>query len=75
MELHPELKRRFARILEAHPRLFAQMKARAGPFWWHASRELLAEVRACDVALATENGCWVVRADVAGVADGLGSEG
>jgi predicted amidohydrolase len=36
---------------------------------------LLAEVRACDVALATENGCWVVRADVAGVAGDLRSEG
>lgn len=39
MELHPELKRRFVRIAHAHPRLFAQMKAKAVPFWWHASKE------------------------------------
>jgi predicted amidohydrolase len=36
---------------------------------------LLAEAQACDVALATENGCWVVRADVAGVVGDLRSEG
>jgi predicted amidohydrolase len=40
-----------------------------------ASTELVAEARTCDVALATENGCWVVRADVAGVAGGLRSDG
>jgi predicted amidohydrolase len=40
-----------------------------------ASTELVAEARACDVALAEANGCWVVRADVAGVASGLRSEG
>lgn len=39
------------------------------------STELVAEARACDVALATENRCWVVRADVAGVAAGLRSVG
>jgi predicted amidohydrolase len=31
--------------------------------------------RACDVALATANHCWVVRADVAGMVGGLRSEG
>jgi predicted amidohydrolase len=40
-----------------------------------APTELVAEARACDVALATGNGCWVVRADVAGVAGGLRSDG
>jgi predicted amidohydrolase len=40
-----------------------------------ASTELVAAARACDVALATENGCWVVRAGVAGVAGGLRSDG
>lgn len=40
-----------------------------------ASNTLLAEVRACDASLATENRCWVVRADVAGVAGELRSEG
>jgi 5-aminopentanamidase len=40
-----------------------------------ASNALLAEVRACDASLATENGCWVVRADVAGVAGDLRSQG
>jgi predicted amidohydrolase len=40
-----------------------------------ASTEIVAEARACDVALAAANGCWVVRADVAGVAGGLRSEG
>jgi predicted amidohydrolase len=40
-----------------------------------ASTELLAEARGGDVALATENGCWIVRADVAGVANGLRSDG
>jgi 5-aminopentanamidase len=37
--------------------------------------EIVAEARMCDMALATENGCWVVRSDVAGVADCLRSEG
>jgi predicted amidohydrolase len=40
-----------------------------------ASTDIVAEARACDVALAEANGCWVVRADVAGVAGGLRSEG
>jgi predicted amidohydrolase len=39
------------------------------------SNEMLAEARACDVALATRNDCWVVRADVAGAAHDLRSEG
>ena len=39
------------------------------------SKEILAEARACDVALATDNRCWVVRADVAGTMGGLRSEG
>ncbi len=37
--------------------------------------EIVAEARMCDIALATENGCWVVRSDVAGVAGSLRSEG
>jgi predicted amidohydrolase len=40
-----------------------------------ASVEIVAEARACDAAIATENRCWVVRADVAGVASGLRSRG
>jgi predicted amidohydrolase len=40
-----------------------------------ASTEIVAEARACDVALASESGCWVVRADVAGESGGLRSEG
>ena len=40
-----------------------------------ASTELLAEAQACDFALATETGCWIVRADVAGMANGLRSDG
>jgi predicted amidohydrolase len=38
-------------------------------------RELVAEARQCDVTRATENGVWVIRADVAGCADGLVSYG
>jgi predicted amidohydrolase len=37
------------------------------------STEIVAEARACDVALATGNRCWVVRADVAGMVGGLRS--
>ena len=40
-----------------------------------APTELVAEARACDVALARGSGSWVVRADVAGVAGGLRSDG
>lgn len=40
-----------------------------------SSTELLAETKACDFALATETGCWIVRADVAGIANGLRSDG
>ena len=34
-----------------------------------ASTKIIAEARACDVTLATGNGCLVVRADVAGTAE------
>lgn len=40
-----------------------------------ASAGLVAEARACDVARATENGVWIVRADVAGRTDALVSHG
>jgi predicted amidohydrolase len=40
-----------------------------------ASNGLLPDVQACDTSLATENGSWIVRADVAGVAGDLRSEG
>lgn len=40
-----------------------------------ASAGLVAEANGCDVALATKNRCWVVRADVAGTAGGLRSDG
>jgi predicted amidohydrolase len=40
-----------------------------------ASTGVVAAARACDVALATKNRCWVVRADMAGMADGVRSEG
>jgi len=39
------------------------------------SNEIVAEARACDAALASEHGCWVVRADVAGSEGCLRSEG
>jgi predicted amidohydrolase len=39
------------------------------------SSDLVLAARACDVALATANRCWVVRADVAGIVGGLRSEG
>jgi predicted amidohydrolase len=37
--------------------------------------DVVAEARACDIARATENGIWVVRADVAGVIGELSSLG
>jgi predicted amidohydrolase len=40
-----------------------------------APTDIVAEARMCDIALATENACWVVRSDVAGVADNLQSGG
>jgi predicted amidohydrolase len=40
-----------------------------------AHTKIVAEARMCDIALATENGCLVVRSDVAGVADSLQAEG
>jgi 5-aminopentanamidase len=40
-----------------------------------APTEIVAAARLCDVALASENGCWVVRSDVAGVVDSLQAEG
>ena len=40
-----------------------------------APTEIVTAARMCDIALATENGCWVVQSDVAGVVDGLQAEG
>jgi predicted amidohydrolase len=40
-----------------------------------SSAGLVAEAKECDVAIATKNRCWVVRADVAGTAGGLRSDG
>lgn len=65
--LGAELARRGARVLFV-PTNNALPRARA-------STELPAEVRACDAGLATESGCWIVRADVAGLANGLRSDG
>jgi 5-aminopentanamidase len=68
---HPELARRIAGLgatVLFIPTNNALPPGRGGP-------ELVAETRKLDTTLAAENRLWVVRADVAGHADGLTSHG
>jgi hypothetical protein len=39
MELHPDLKKRWERIEQAHDALFEQLKYKCVPFWWHGDRQ------------------------------------
>lgn len=65
-ELGPSLTSRGARVIFV-PTNNALPKSKP-------SSDLVLAARACDIALATANHCWVVRADVGGVMSGLRSE-